>query len=334
MSDNETTAKDESTEMGVHEPLPVARQLLLLGSILFLLLGGSLLSYFDTPEKERLPAQVITEEIAPDEPTEVTSKELHIIEPITADITAQNAFVWDVVGKRALYQKDPDEQVPLASITKLMTALVAEELLTQKTAIPITISAIRQSGESGFYDGEQFAMQELLDLTLMTSSNDGAYALAAAAGSLLKDDGDANTFVQAMNIRAEELGLTQTYFRNPTGLDISSTESGGYGSARDASFLMEYILTAEPEILERTRESYVRIDNAVGNYHESENTNHIVNRLPGLIGSKTGYTDLAGGNLVVAVDIGLNRPVIITVLGSTRSERFNDVATLVNALQQ
>ena len=77
-----------------------------------------------------------------------------------------------------------------------------------------------------------------------------------------------------------------------------------------------------------------QVYNTNGDYHTTENTNEIVSKIPNLIGSKTGYTDLAGGNLTIAFDLGHNRPIIVTVLGSTRAERFTDVLTLVAAIQE
>jgi D-alanyl-D-alanine carboxypeptidase (penicillin-binding protein 5/6) len=168
----------------------------------------------------------------------------------------------------------------------------------------------------------------------MSSSNDGAFALASAAGNVLKPNSGAHSFVEAMNIRAEEIGLHETYFRNPTGLDISETEAGAYGSARDMAFLMEYIVKNEPDILTFTREDVARVYSKTGGFHDAENTNDYIDEIPGLIGSKTGYTDLAGGNLVVAFDAGLNRPIVVVVLGSSQEDRFTDVMELVNAAKE
>jgi D-alanyl-D-alanine carboxypeptidase len=74
------------------------------------------------------------------------------------------------------------------------------------------------------------------------------------------------------------------------------------------AFLMEYIVKNEPDILTFTREDAARVYSQTGGFHDAENTNDYIDEIPGLIGSKTGYTDLAGGNLVVAFDAGLNRP--------------------------
>ena len=209
-----------------------------------------------------------------------------------------------------------------------MTALIAHEILTTGTPIPISLSAILQDGESGLVDGERFSLEQLTDLTLMNSSNDGAFAMASAAGAVLSSEDPATTFIKTMNIRAKELGLSQTKFRNPTGLDITKTEAGAYGSARDVAFLVEYILKNQPNILELTTKKSAAIYDETGDYHEAENTNQYVDSIPGLIGSKTGYTELAGGNLVVAFDAGVNHPVVIVVLRSTANGRFYDVLKL------
>ena len=94
---------------------------------------------------------------------------------------------------------------------------------------------------------------------------------------------------------------------------------------------MQYIYQTYPDLLEPTTEYSTAITSAQGYTHEAVNTNYYLSRIPGLIGSKTGYTDLAGGNLVVAFNAGLDRPVIVTVLGSTRHDRFTDVQKLVDA---
>ncbi len=94
---------------------------------------------------------------------------------------------------------------------------------------------------------------------------------------------------------------------------------------------MEYIIKTYPKVTRITRHESARIYNSEGAYHDVENTNEIVDSIDGLIASKTGYTELAGGNLVVAFDAGLNHPIIITVLGSTFSDRFTDIHTLTEA---
>lgn len=312
--------------------LPVIPQLALLLVLLLLIFAGAFhpdylfqASTSEDIEEVRLPVTIPTGEGAADTEQQKPFGDVAI--------TAKSAYVWDVAKQRALYKKDEAESLPLASLTKLMTALVAHEILSESDTITISEEAIKQDGASGLVAGETFDRLDLSDLMLISSSNDGAYALGYAAGAVLTTDDPANAFVQAMNIRAKEIGLTSTFFKNPTGLDISVTEGGAYGSARDIAFLMEYILEEAPVILSFTNREETDIYNTDGVVHETENTNYFVNEIPGIIASKTGYTDLAGGNLVVAFEAGLNRPIIIVVLGSTRQDRFSDVIALVNEAQ-
>jgi D-alanyl-D-alanine carboxypeptidase len=250
------------------------------------------------------------------------------------ELSAHAALVWDVRNQRILYNKNGDEALPLASVTKLMTALVAYELLDPNQKISITEEALKTEGDSGFVTGERFSLENLTDLTLIASSNDGASALGAAAGGVITDQGDAeDVFVQAMNIKARDLGLTNTEFKNTTGLDLSPTKAGAYGSARDMALLMEHIIRTIPDAIARTTLSEDVVKNEDGAYHIAENTNDAVNKIDGLIASKTGYTTLAGGNLVVAFNAGLNRPIVVVVLGSTYYDRFDDTLALVKSTQ-
>ncbi len=324
-------SQDTQVEPEVNK-LPVVPQLVLLSALMLLIFGGTLtpkiLALFDTKASQEalLPAQ--EKQIQNESHTEDT-------EPFKdTRVVAKAAYVFDVQNQKALFKKNESEQLPLASITKLMTALVAQEILDEKEEVTIGETSLRQDGSSGFKAGEVLSRMSLSDMVLMASSNDGAYALAAAAGDALGVGKDgATAFVDAMNIRAQEIGLHDTYYKNPTGLDLSAGEGGAYGSARDVAFLMEYIIKNEPDILAFTKEDAARFYSETGEYHDAENTNDFVNKIPGLIGSKTGYTDLAGGNLVVAFNAGLQRPMIAVVLGSTQEERFRDVLRLVEETQ-
>jgi len=167
------------------------------------------------------------------------------VEEVFDDIRleAKSAIIWDVRNERVLFNKDADIVLPLASVTKLMTALVASELLDPTDIVAVSRRAIQTEGDSGLAYGEHFTAQDLTDLVLISSSNDGAVALSAAAGNVVSNDRDPeDIFVTAMNLKAKELGLSRTHYYNNTGLDISETEAGAYGSARDMAQLMDYII--------------------------------------------------------------------------------------------
>lgn len=312
-------------EVSTTNRFPIVAQLSILGFIMLGLFGAFLLPKNDAKISEDLsktPTQPATVPIsvAPQKIKEAT-------------IVAKAAYVWDVRAQRALYTKNEHTALPLASIAKLMTALLAYELMEDDTNTIIPAAAIKQEGSSGLSAGERMTAEKLRKLALISSSNDAAYALGATVGALLGDQDPAAQFIEGMNIRAKELELNSLEFKNTTGLDLSTTVPGAIGSARDISFLMEYIITNYPEIIAPTQETAVRIYNTAGAYHDVSNTNEAATEIPNMIGSKTGYTDLAGGNLTVAFDTGFDRPIIITVLGSTRDERFSDVLTLVQAVE-
>ena len=325
--DMDFTIPPEEIDAPVRRRFPVALQLTVLGLLLAVIFSGTYIPYL-LAKKEAAATQP-----APAAPliiADTTTTTTSTLDTITIDATA--AYVYDVQTKRALYNKNADKVLPLASITKLMTALLAHELVDSDKAVTVPKAAILQSGASGLAEGETFTSQALADYAVLASSNDAAFALAAAVGAIINPTNPNQTFISAMNIRADELGLPNLTFYNPTGLDISTTEPGAVGSAREISFLMEYILTNYPSILEPTTFTSTRIYNEAGTYHEAENTNPIITRIPNVLGSKTGYTDLAGGNLTIAFDAGYNRPIIVTVLGSSYDGRFADVVKLVAAV--
>ncbi len=318
----------ESTPMPERDRMPVVRQLSILGLLLLAIVSASvaptIIARFTPGDEEAAAAGAsIDAETTPVGPAAFEN----------VSIKADSAYVIDVNTGNVLYEKNSDTQLPIASITKLMTALVAYEIVAKETSIAVPSMAIEQDGDSGLHAGESFSFTTLADLTLLSSSNDGAFAMASVAGAFLDESAPAQSFVEAMNIRADELGLTKTYFRNPTGLDITESEAGAYGSARDIAVLVDYILRNKPEILEATTEIASVFYNVDGEYHEADNTNYTVSQIPGIIGSKTGYTTLSGGNLAIAFDASVNRPVIVVVLGSTYTGRFDDVLALTNAAQ-
>ncbi len=299
-------------------------------AILLFILGGLFSAVLiDKKQTASIPATINLEDvpIKPRVENDVPQKLSEV------EVRGKAAYVWDVKGQRALYSKNEDTALPLASITKLMTALLAYELVAADTDVKLSSRAISQEGGDGLAAGEDFTMGQLNRLALISSSNDAAFALGASAGALLGDQDPSRQFIEGMNIKADELKLETLVFKNTTGLDISTSEPGAVGSAKDVSYLMEYILNNYPELIEATTLGGARIYNSQGEYHDIENTNEVIYAIPNLLGSKTGYTDLAGGNLTIAFDAGMDRPIIVTVLGSTREERFTDVLRLVNAIR-
>lgn len=247
------------------------------------------------------------------------------------ELVATSAYVFDLKAGKALYEKNAHELRPLASLTKVMTATMALSLAPETTYIPITSDAIAAEGDSGFSVDERFLLRDLLKFMLVQSSNDSAVAVASALGTSLSSSTDAarSSFVREMNAQAARIGLSATTFLNETGLDIDVKQPGAWSTAAETAKLFGYALSNYPSIFKETRFEELLLDDENGSIHPARNTNRSTSKLPLLIASKTGYTDLAGGNLVIAFDAGFNRPVIVVVLGSSEQDRFTDVEKLV-----
>ncbi len=251
----------------------------------------------------------------------------HIFNPFEGmEIEAKSAIVIDVRNDKVLYAKDELSLRPLASITKLMTALAASKSIKKDSIITITNKDIRAEGDSGLRVGEKISFQKLIDFTLTGSSNDGASALASAVTAATSAE-----FSKTMNVLAREIGLKGLLFENSTGLDGDGINAGAYGSAQDVAKLLSYIVQTNPGLISATRYQNISMQSDGGLTHSTKNTNDALPFIPGLIGGKTGYTELSQGNLAVAFDPGLGHPYVVVVLGSSQDGRFEDVKKLVGA---
>ncbi len=248
-------------------------------------------------------------------------------------LKSKAVYVLDVKTNKVMFQLNSSTPLPLASITKLMMAYTAADLVSVNSKITVQKEFLEEEGDTGLLADETWKLQDLLDFSLLVSSNDGARTIASVVGalSLHTDNYDLGRkdFITKMNNNAQKMGLKQTYFLNESGLDENGT-SGGYGSAEDIANLMSYILENKPKLLEATK-YHISSINSLIQTHVAENTNTGMENIPGLLASKTGYTDLAGGNLAIAFDASIGRPIIVVVLGSTIDGRFDDVYKLVKA---
>ncbi len=298
---------------------------------------GFVLAVIAAPFYLSIPARFFTP-AAPVE-TAVAAPVSHAFDNIS--LVGKAAFVYDVREHRVLFAKNEEAQLPLASLTKIMTAIVAAGTLPPYTTIPITPESVAVATSSNVVIGEKWRLQDLLDYTLVLSSNDGASSIAAAAGAVMLGHDEyatgteyqegKNAFIAKMNATAKSLGLVQTYYLNETGLDESTQISGAYGSARDMATLLTYVLARYPNLFSATRYSALRRAPENGAPRIAINTDIITSSIPDLLISKTGYTDLAGGNLAVVFDASFGHPIIVVVLGSTEPGRFEDVKKLVDA---
>lgn len=233
--------------------------------------------------------------------------------------------VYDIFSHQVIASKNETESLPLASITKVMMAVSAVLHKDKDEKIKVTSQSIEDGYDMGLKEKQVWKLSELLKYTLIFSSNDGAEIVADSFGG--KD-----IFINQMNNDAKVLGLN-LYFTDPAGRDLNG-KIGGKGTVLEAAKLFSIARKNIPEILDATTKKRETVIANSGRISGVPNTNQAIETLPGAEASKTGYTEMAGGNLGVVVDISIGRPVVIIVLGSTKEGRFRDMSILYNALRK
>ena len=244
-------------------------------------------------------------------------------------LTAEAAVIYNPLQNEFLFQKNAQKRFGIASITKIMTALVALERIGENELIKISASAIETEGNEGILlDGEEFTLHNLIILMLTASSNDAAVAIAEHVGLLYgasSFEESQKIFVSFMNETAKNTGLENTHFENPTGLDIDE-EAGiisNISTAQETAQLIGYALRY-PLIYSMNKTPSVILSEE-GTSHTLSSTHILLMNEPGVISGKTGFTDTAGGTLATVTEI--------PVLGSTRDNRFDDTLRLLDWLR-
>lgn len=237
------------------------------------------------------------------------------------DTVAFAISVKDLDLDRKLFGKNDNFPLPLASLVKTMTTLIALEDYSPKEIISIKEEAIKEEGDFGLFANEKWKVEDLAKLTLLTSANDGIIALVENKDEVLNK----------MNAKAKRLGMNHTYFFNHTGLDMGS-RVGAIGSAEDMNTLSAFALASKPEIFQATIKEEMSLVSESGFNHDIKNTNTIIEKIPNLIFSKTGFTDISGGNLSIIFKNKNDHNIAVTVLASTFEDRFSDMEKIVNVL--
>jgi D-alanyl-D-alanine carboxypeptidase (penicillin-binding protein 5/6) len=232
------------------------------------------------------------------------------------DVDARAYLVMDASTGEVLLARRAHDRVPIASITKLMTALVTLDRVTPKQVVTVDRDATGVTGSTiRLRTGERLAVRDLLAAALIQSANDAAVALAEHVGG-----GDSSPFVGLMNRRARELGLRETQFVRPDGLDTA----GHYSSAWDVTRLSQAAMR-EPLIRRLVRQQSATISGG----RTLHTWNDLLGEFPGTFGVKTGHTSGAGWNQVAAAR-GNGVSIYATILGSpSRSVRNADLEELL-----
>ncbi|MDO8633049.1 MAG: serine hydrolase [Candidatus Wildermuthbacteria bacterium] len=228
---------------------------------------------------------------------------------------------------KVLYARNQDQPLPIASLSKLMSAFVVAKYFPQDEVLAITKEAIAKEENTGdFKIGEKFFVKDLLHSLLIESSNDAAAAFALSWGK--------ETFLNAMNEETASLGLKETFFADEAGVDPNAPEDDiNVASAKDLSELTRHMLTNTPEVFEMLGLSTYRLSTSQGTFHHTIKTTNdllISNGWPAkVLGGKTGWTPLAKGCLLLILEApDQNGYIINIVLGA--EDRFSQMKNLVD----
>lgn len=239
-----------------------------------------------------------------------------------SEITAPSAVLMDAETGKILYEKNPHEVRPCASITKVMTlTLVMEALDSGKISLSDTVTTSQHASSMGGSDiwlevGETMSVDDMIKATVVASANDAAVALAEHLC------GTEEEFVAQMNKKAKSLGMKETVFKNCNGLD----EDGHVTSAYDVA-VMSRELTKHKKIYDY---SNIWMDNLRGGKTQLVNTNKLLKTYRGITGLKTGTTSKAGSCISATAERD-ELSLIAVVLGSaTGKDRFSDAAKLLD----
>jgi D-alanyl-D-alanine carboxypeptidase len=244
------------------------------------------------------------------------------------EISAKSAIVFNFKqdnSNNILFKKNSEQILPVASLTKLMTAIIALENYDPEDIIKISKDSVDIDGNNGgLINGEELKVKDLLYIMLVESSNDAAMALAEDGTKINFD-----TFIYQMNRKAKEMDLRNTQFIEPIGLDSLNQSTAG-----EIAIITEHALKIPLifEILKTPQTTIFSIDKKF--IHNIINTNKLLGKIPQLIGGKTGFTDEAGGCMVTISNVSnlVDNYLITVVLAS--SQREDDTSKLIDWAQK
>jgi D-alanyl-D-alanine carboxypeptidase len=239
-------------------------------------------------------------------------------------VDANAALLVHLESGRVLYAKNADMQVPIASLTKLLSALVVQDQFNQTEIVTIASGSVRVDGQKQtLYLGERITVADLVSMMLVESSNDAAYALAAYAKQRGID------FVAEMNHTAGTLGMQDCHFTDPAGLDDAAI-----CTASDLLRLVRAALRNAPQLWPIMAQQQLTIRSADGAIvHEVKSTDELLGQIPGIVGGKTGNTDGALGCLILVVNFPTKNDTLVSIVLGSRA-RFADTQILLSWAQR
>ncbi len=221
------------------------------------------------------------------------SSSVNILAADGINVSAESAVLIEVSGGRVIYEKNAYSRMPMASTTKIMTALVAIECGDLDRIVSVSEKAVGVEGSSIYlYPGEKLSMRDLIYALMLESANDAAAAIAISTAGTVEE------FARLMNLKAEEIGLEDTHFENPHGLDSEQH----YTTAYDLACLSAYAL--RNDCFREIVSTYKRVIPLRDNEGSRVLLNHnrLLRSYDGAIGVKTGFTRKSGRCLVSSAE--------------------------------
>ena len=233
-------------------------------------------------------------------------------------INSRRYAIYDRLSGRCIYGKDENKQTAMASTTKIMTSIIVVENCKLSDTVTITSKAAGTGGSRlGLHTDDKITVNDLLYGLMLRSGNDAAVALA------IHTSGSEKEFPKLMNQKAEELGLKDTHFVTPHGLDNPEHYTTAYELAKITDYALKNETIAK---IVKTKTATININ---GSPMQINNTNELLGNVDGVYGVKTGFTNNAGRCLVTSVKRG-DMDLIIVVLGAdTRKDRARDSIKLI-----
>ncbi len=241
--------------------------------------------------------------------------------PAADVITARAYLVGDVKTGTIYFERNSVKALPVASMSKLITAIVATDTLSPTTTITVTdLNMSVATDTSKLASGEIFTMHELLYPMLLNSSNNAAEALASTT--------DRSTFLALMSSYAWEVGAATAFFADPSGLDPRNV-----ASAQDLFSLSRYLYNNRPDILELTRVASTSVATTTEHGAHVFTSIHPFIKDPRFIGGKTGHTTEAGDTMMTLMYIN-DHDIVFIILGAGSSQRAHDTTLLISLVEK
>lgn len=232
------------------------------------------------------------------------------------ELSAKSALVYDLTDEKTVYEKNSGERLPMASLTKIMTAIVAIDHKRPDDMYVVYEEALVGENTIGLSKGEVMTLEELLYGVFMYSANDAAETLAI-------NTMDRSEFINTMNKKAKAIGLSNTNFTNPTGFQGDGDQ---YTTAYDLLVLARYVVANYPQIIKASSTEEIVLEESLDHYeYHLYNQLNLITSYPGVKGLKDGYTPEAGLCLVTYLDYKGHEMIGIILGSENRRQEMKDL---------